>query len=625
MIKSVAPYIGKYKKYTVLASILTTLGIIANVIPYFFLYQLIVPLTQHQLPNSKFVLIRVGLILLCQVLYAVLYSGGLASSHVSAYNTLKNIRIALKGKLENQPLGNIKELGTGQIKRVFTDDIDQIELLLAHAIPEGIANIMVPCLVILASFFIDWRLALLTIATIPIGAFGMAMMMKAGMALMGPYYDSAKKMNNTIIEYVNGMEAIKVFNKDGDSFRRFGEAVRSYRDFTLDWYKACWPWMAVYNSILPCFALFTLPIGGLMVLSGAVTLSQLVLVLCMSFAIGPAILRALSFGGKIPQLNYKIAELEKMIKDDPIKQGEHGFEGKNYDIEFKDVRFSYDKDCRVEPDNDKVVEPDNDNNASPASASSTDTTSQSSSGESTMSSSGLTRGSSEVLHGINLTMKQGTTTALIGESGSGKSTLAKLLVHFYDVKDGSISIGGQKITDMTIEALNNQISYVAQEQFLFNTTLYENILIGRPDATREEVLDAAHRAQCDEFLARFPEGIDTKAGDSGKQLSGGERQRISLARAILKNAPVIVLDEATAFMDPENEEKMNAAIAEIIKDKTVIVIAHRLSSIKNADKICVLKEGDLIAEGTHEQLIKDCEEYKTLWAASTAAANWRIS
>ena len=221
-------------------------------------------------------------------------------------------------------------------------------------------------------------------------------------------------------------------------------------------------------------------------------------------------------------------------------------------------------------------------------------------------------------------MKQGTTTALIGESGSGKSTLAKLLVHFYDVDSGSIKIGGQLITDMSIEALNNQISYVAQEQFLFNTTLYENIVIGRPTATREEVLDAAHRAQCDEFLARFPKGIDTLAGDSGKQLSGGERQRISLARAILKNAPVIVLDEATAFMDPENEEKMNAAINEIIKDKTVIVIAHRLSSIKNADKICVLKAGNVIAEGKHSDLIKTSEEYQSLWKSSNAAAEWKI-
>lgn len=606
MISSVAPYIGKYKKYTVIASILTTLGIIANVVPYFFLYQLIVPLTQGELPEFQFVMVRVAAIFVCLALYAILYSRGLAFSHISAYNTLKNIRISLKDKLEKQPLGNIKELGTGQIKRVFTDDIDQIELLLAHAIPEGIANVTIPCVVLLAMFIVDWRLALLTLATVPLGILAMSMMMKAGMSKMGAYYESAKKMNNTIIEYVNGMEAIKVFNKDGDSFRRFGEAVRGYRDFTLDWYKVCWPWMALYNSILPCLALFTLPFGGILVLGGKIALSQLILVLCMSFAVGPAILRALSFGGKIPQLNYKIAELEKMMNGEPVKDGTKAFEGKNYDVEFKNVKFSYKKDCRVEPDNDtngnSACHPE-DSNSHPELVSGS---------------------SSEVLHGVSLSLKQGTTTALIGESGSGKSTLAKLLVHFYDLDSGSISIGGQNITDMTIEALNNQISYVAQEQFLFNTSLYENILIGRPDATREEVLDAAHRAQCDEFLARFPKGIDTMAGDSGKQLSGGERQRISLARAILKNAPVIVLDEATAFMDPENEEKMNAAIAEIVKDKTVIVIAHRLSSIKNADKICVLKAGNVIAEGTHETLSKDCEEYQKLWKASTAAANWKI-
>ena len=388
MLKSVSPYIGKYKKYTVAASFLTTLGIIANVVPYLFLYQLIVPLTQGQLPDFKFIISRVLLIFACELIYAVSYSSGLACSHVSAYNTLKNIRISLKSKLENQPLGNIKEIGTGQIKRVFTDDIDQIELLLAHAIPEGIANLLVPITVILAMFIVDWRLALLTLAVIPIGVFAMSMMMKAGTSKMGAYFESAKKRNNTLIEYVNGMEAIKVFNKDGDSFRRFGDAVKGYRDFTLDWYKVCWPWMAIYNSTIPCLALFTLPIGGILVLNGTINLSQLILVVCMSFAVGPAILRALSFGGKIPQLNYKIAELEKMMNGDAIKQGTHNFEGKNYDIEFKDVRFSYKKDCRVKPDNDKNGDV----------SSLTEFASQ--------TSQGLTRGSSsEVLHGINLSLK----------------------------------------------------------------------------------------------------------------------------------------------------------------------------------------------------------------------------
>ena len=230
----------------------------------------------------------------------------------------------------------------------------------------------------------------------------------------------------------------------------------------------------------------------------------------------------------------------------------------------------------------------------------------------------------EVLHGVSLELGEGTLTALVGESGNGRSTLAKLLVHYYDLNGGKITLGGQDITDMSIEALNDNISYVSQEQFLFNTTLYENILIGKPDAAREEVMAAAEKAQCGEFLARLPKGIDTMAGDGGKMLSGGERQRISLARTILKNAPVIVLDEATAFIDPENEEKMNVAIGEIIKGKTVLVIAHRLQTIVNADKICVMKDGNMIAADTHEKLLQSCAEYQKLWNSSEARVNWQI-
>jgi ATP-binding cassette subfamily B protein len=404
--------------------------------------------------------------------------------------------------------------------------------------------------------------------------FAMGMMMHQGMSKMNAYYESAAKMNNTIIEYVNGMEVVKVFNKDGDSYKRFGEVVRNYRDFTLDWYKVCWPWMSIYTSVLPCLVLLMLPFGSGMVLGGFISLDKLILVMCMSFAVGPSFLKALNFAGKFPQLDYKIAELEKMMDKPALKEGTSDFNGSNYDIEFKDVHFGY--------------------------------------------------GETEVLHGVDLSLKQGTTTALVGESGSGKSTLAKLLVHYYDLNSGSITVGGQDITDMSLEALNNQVAFVSQEQFLFNTTLYENILIGRPDATEAEVLDAANRAQCTEFLNRFPEGIMTQAGDGGKQLSGGERQRISLARAILKDAPVIVLDEATAFMDPENEEKMNAALDEIVKEKTVLVIAHRLSTIKNADKICVMKEGICIASGTHDELLNTCPEYKKLWEASVSASTWKI-
>ncbi|MBR4574274.1 MAG: ABC transporter ATP-binding protein [Lachnospiraceae bacterium] len=574
MFKKVAPYIGEYKKYTVLAAVLMSLGIVANVVPYFFLYQIILPLTKGEHIDLQYVLIRVLAVAVCEIAFALLYVKGLEFSHISAYNTLKNLRISLQGKLERQPLGNIQNLGTGRIKKIFTDDIDQIELLLAHAIPEGIANIAIPVLIIILMFVVNWRIGLLSLVPLVLGMFAMGMMMKSGFEKMNDYYESAAVMNNTVIEYVNGMEVVKVFNKDGDSYRRFGEVVRNYRDFTIAWYKVCWPWMAAYASILPCLVLLMLPVGSAMVLSGTVSLDKLILVLCMSFAVGPSVLKALNFAGKFPQLDYKIAELEKLMEHPPLKAGTAGFKGTDRDISFKDVCFGYD---------DK-----------------------------------------EVLHGVSLDMKQGTTTALVGESGSGKSTLAKLLVHYYDLDKGSITIGGQDITDMSLEALNDQVAYVSQEQFLFNTTLYENILIGKPGASKEQVLEAARRAQCDEFLDRLPDGIYTMAGDGGKQLSGGERQRISLARAILKDAPIIVLDEATAFMDPENEAKLNAAIDEIIKDKTVLVIAHRLSTVKNADKICVMKEGECIAADVHENLLSGCPEYKKFWDASVSASTWKI-
>lgn len=574
MFKKVAPYMGEYKKYTVRAVILMCVGIVANVMPYFFLYQIISPLTKGEFISLNYVMLRVLAVLLCEVIYSLSYVKGLTFSHISAYNTLKNLRVSLQGKLEKQSLGNIQSLGTGRIKKVFTEDIDMIELLLAHAIPEGIANIVIPILIIVLMFVVDFRLGLLSFVPLILGVFAMGMMMKQGFAKMNAYYESAAVMNNTIIEYVNGMEVVKVFNKDGDSYKKFGEVVRNYRDFTLAWYKACWPWMAMYSSILPCLALFILPVGAYWVISGTLALDKLILVLCMSFAVGPSVLKALNLAGKFPQLDYKITELENLMDKPPLKEGTSKFTGKNRNIKFENVKFGYE---------DK-----------------------------------------EILHGVNLDLKQGSTTALVGESGSGKSTLAKLLVHYYDLNDGKITIGGQDITDMSLEALNNEVSYVAQEQFLFNTTIYENILIGKPNATREEVLEAARRAQCDEFLTRLPNGIDTMVGDGGKQLSGGERQRISLARAILKNAPIIVLDEATAFMDPENEEKLNAAIDEITKDKTVFVIAHRLSTVKNADKICVMKDGQCIAADKHDKLIEGCPEYKKFWDASVSASTWKI-
>ncbi len=290
MFKRVSPYIGEYKKYTVWATIMMCIGIIANIVPYFFLYQIISPLTRGEHIDASYILLRVVIIAACEIIFSVTYVQGLTFSHISAYNTLKNLRVSLQGKLEKQPLGNISELGTGRIKKVFTDDIDQVELLLAHAIPEGIANIAIPVIIIVLMFVFNWRLGLLSLVPLVIGMFAMGMMMKSGLEKMNAYYESAANMNNTIIEYVNGMEVVKVFNKDGDSYKRFGDVVRSYRDFTLDWYKVCWPWMAIYSSVLPCLVLLMLPFGSLMVLGGTISLDKMVLVFCMSFAVGPSVL-----------------------------------------------------------------------------------------------------------------------------------------------------------------------------------------------------------------------------------------------------------------------------------------------------------------------------------------------
>lgn len=575
MFKKVLEYAGEYRKVTYRAIAVMLLGVVMSVLPYWFVYQLIRPLLLHEsLPAEKAIL-QIAAIAVSLSLYALLYVKGLSLSHESAYHTLKNLRISLQSKLEQQPLGVIQEKGVGSLKKLFIDDIESIELLLAHALPEGIANLAVPLFVFAAMFFADWKLALLSLCSLPLGIIAMMAMYKSGTSKMGDYYASAQKMNNTIVEYINGMEVVKVFNRDGESYGRFETDVKSYRDFTLAWYKVCWPWMALYNSILPCVALFTLPLGSWFVLQGYSSLPDLTLVLCMSFGIGAPLLRSLSFMSTLPQINFKIESLEQMLGAPPLKQTAASFTGKNHEIHFDNVHFSYKDD--------------------------------------------------EVIHGISLSIKEGSLTALVGESGSGKSTLAKLLVHFYDVTGGKIKIGGQDIRKMSLEALNKEISYVAQEQFLFNMSLLENIRLGRLDATDEEVLEAAEKAQCGEFLARLEKGIYTMAGDGGKQLSGGERQRISLARAILKNTPIIVLDEATAFMDPENEEKMNEAIAEVIRGKTVIVIAHRLHSIVNADQICVLEHGNLADAGTHEELLARCPEYQKLWKAAQSSARWSVS
>lgn len=588
MFKKVFEYAGPHKKDLYGATLIVLLSVLMGVLPFVLAYQVISPLVMGESVDSGYVSMRVAGVLVCLVLQAILYGWGLDVSHKAAYNTLLRLRTSLQKRFEQLPLGFIQDKGTGTIKKLFVDDVDSLEVLLAHSLPEGIANLMIPLAIYVAMFFIDWKLALLSLASIPVSFAAMMIMYSVGMKKMGPYYMAGQKMNNTIIEYINGMEVVKVFNKDAESYECFRKDISDYRDYTLEWYKAAWPWMAIYSSLLPCTIILTLPVGAWFVLRGFSSLPDLILILCLSLSIGIPLLKSLGFLPTMPQLNYKIAALEQVLETAPLRQTEAAFHGNSHDICFDHVTFGYEK-TQPGPDGKPMVTMD------------------------------------EVIHDVSFTARAGQKTALVGESGSGKSTLAKLLIHYYDPQQGSISIGGQKITEMSLEALNSQISYVAQDQYLFNTSLLENIRMGRPDATDEEVLEAAKRAQCTEFLEKLPQGIQSMAGDAGKMLSGGQRQRISLARAILKNAPIIVLDEATAYADPENEEKMEAAIAELVKGKTLFVIAHKLPAIMNADQICVIEHGKLAATGTHTELLASCEEYKKLWKAAQDSEEWKVN
>ena len=587
MFQKVFEYAGPHKKGLYAATAVVLVSVLMGVLPFVLAYQVIAPLVMGEAIDASFVILRVVFVLVCLVLQAIFYGWGLNISHKAAYDTLLRLRTALQKRFEKLPLGVIQDKGTGTVKKLFVDDVDSLEVLLAHSMPEGIANLMIPIAVYVAMFFVDWKLALLSLASIPISLIAMKTMYSVGMKKMGPYYMAGQKMNNTIIEYINGMEVVKVFNKDADSYERFRKDVSDYRDYTLEWYKAAWPWMAIYSSLLPCTIILTLPLGAWFVLSGWSALPDLILVLCLSLSIGMPLLKSLGFLPTMPQLNYKISALEQVLDAPELQQTDDGFHGKDDTITYDHVSFAY-QTMQPGPDGKPTVMED------------------------------------EVLHDISFTAMAGQKTALVGESGSGKSTLAKLLIHYYDPQKGSISIGGQKLCDMSLEALNSHISYVAQDQYLFNTSLLENIRIGRLNATDEEVLEAARKAQCMEFLEKLPQGIHSMAGDAGKMLSGGQRQRISLARAILKDAPIVVLDEATAYADPENEEKMEAAIAELVKGKTLVVIAHKLPAIMNADQICVVDHGKLVASGKHQDLIQSCPEYQKLWKAAQDSAEWKV-
>lgn len=567
-------YAKEYKNKIYLAIILIFFSVVSELITFILTYDIIINFIDNSITFEHIIVIGFVIIFFL-FLKSIFYIKGLDFSHEAAYDTLMGMRIQFAEKMTKLPLGVINQKGTGSYKKNFVDDIEQVELILAHMIPEGLPYVIICILVFAMLFVLDWRLGLLTIASTSIGLVAIFWMIKSGVDKMVYYYESSKNMNSNIVEYIAGMEVIKIFNRTTSSYEKYSSSVEDYKKYTLDWYNESWNYMAIYASVLPCTILFTLPVGTLFYFQGTLALSTLIFALLISISLGSPLLKMVVFFPLIPRLSYQITELEETFAGEELQITDKSLKPENYGIEFENVRFAYDK--------------------------------------------------TEVIKDVSFKVAENSVTALVGESGSGKSTLAKLLVHFWDLKDGKISIGGVNINGISFGDLMDLISYVSQDNFLFNESIMENIRIGKPTASDDEVIAASKLAQCHDFIVKLDQGYDTNVGDDGNKLSGGEKQRITIARAILKDAPIIILDEATTFTDSENEDKIQEAINSLVGKKTLIVIAHRLSSIVESDNIILMDDGKLLMQGTHEDLLENSNKYKLLWEAHVESLNWDIN
>lgn len=567
-------YAEGYKSKIFLALVFILCSVIFGIIPYFLINNLLVQIIDTNTLVNDY-LMKISLIItLMLIVKAVFYGIGITLSHIGAYGILFNIRKKFADNLIKQPLGTVINNGTGRYKKKFSEDIGKLELVLAHLIPEGISYFFIPFLVIIVLFTKDWRMGLLSMGSIPFGIIPMMLMMGSGIKKMPIYYAASDRLNNTIIEYISGMEVIKIFNQTSSSYEKYTSSVMYFKKYALAWVKDSLKYMAVVSVVLPCTIILTLPIGLLMYYNGTLSLDTLVFTLLLNLGIGVPLNKGLLFLPSIPQLSFTLRDLESIFDSPQVKVGNYSDSPKNKDISFENVTFRYEKE--------------------------------------------------KVLDDVSFTLKENSFTALVGPSGGGKSTIAKLLVHYWDVENGSIKIGGHDISEFTQENLMNEISYVSQDNFLFDLSICENIKIGNPNATNEMVVEAAKKASCHEFILDLPHGYDSMVGSLGGNLSGGERQRITIARAFLKDSPIIVLDEATAFTDAENEDLIQSAINNLMKEKTVIVVAHRLGTIVNADNILVIDKGKIAAQGTHNSLLKSSLLYKKLWDSNQRINSWHL-
>ena len=499
-------------------------------------------------------------------------------AHISAYTILEGIRLKIADRLMKAPLGEVMGRRIGYLKNIIMDKVEDLEPPLAHMIPELTSNLLLPIAIFIWMLVIDWRMGLAVLIAPILAMIPMFFLMRNYNSQYAAYMEANNHVNSIIIEYVEGIEVVKAFNQSTSSYEKFVGAVQSFKDFTLAWFKSTWKTMNLMMAIMPTTLLGVLPVGLLLVQNGSISPAELAMGIILSLSIVGPLMKATTFINEAKSMEYAVEAANELLNLPVLPDSGKIVSIPHNDIALKHVTFSYDGSEQ-----------------------------------------------NEVLHDVNLELPEGSFTALVGPSGGGKSTIARLIARFWDVTGGNITIGGKNIQELSIRQLSELVSFVTQDNFLFNCSLKENIRLGNPNATDEEVYAAAKAACCDEFIVRLDKGYDTPAGDAGKRLSGGEKQRIAIARAILKNAPIVILDEATAFTDPQNEDKIQKSIMALSKGKTLLVIAHRLSTIQNADQIVVLKKGRIVDCGKQEELLKRCPLYADMWKAHIGAKNWSVS
>lgn len=567
---SLLRFAGPYKGRYVLSICLSVLGVASGLVPYYAAAQILIGLIGTERNFSFYIFWGIIAVVgyLAKSTFAILST---SISHTATFLALRDIRKQIVDKFSRMPMGTLLNTPSGQLKDTLVDRVEGLETPLAHLLPEMSANVLVPVFIVIYLFVLDWRMALISLITIPVGMAFMATILKT---YPQQYEGSVKinqQMNNAVVEYVNGIEVIKAFNQSAASYGKYSNAVRDNADYFYKWMKSCQWAMSSYNAICPAVLITVLPAGVLFYAAGSITAANLITIIILSLGIVGPLIAASNFADSLGMVGTVVNEIAVLLDGPELVRPTQPVTLNSQEIQLNDVSFSYNDD-----------------------------------------------GDNAIQH-INLAIKPGTVTALVGPSGSGKSTITKLIAGFWDVGSGSITLGGKDLRTIPQKQLADQIAYVSQDNYLFDDTIRENIRMGRLSASDTEVEEAAKAAGCDAFIRSLENGYDTNVGGAGGHLSGGERQRIAIARAMLKNAPIVILDEATAYIDPENEAVVQEAVSKLVAGKTLIIIAHRLSTITDSDQIVVMKDGVISNIGTHDELLKTSELYREMWQAHIGA------